>query len=195
MQRLRTRPNSTKIAGEPNIHCHSQTTDRSRKPAIGCTLSLTTEGPLQKQRKRNCISAAGTARPFRTNGSHADITPPPNNSRLSPLIQCRFRVAPGVAIRSRFEIRRMSKLVNCSVSSSVKPLSASRLPSNRIEHACGNRTLARSVNAMRLLRPSAGSGVRWINPSRSIRASICAMGGCSTLAKRARSRCVSARPS
>ena len=47
----------------------------------------------------------------------------------------------------------------------------------------------------RLLRPSAGSGVRWISPSRSMRASICAIGGCSILAKRARSRCVLARPS
>src|ERR1700734_4088435 len=34
-----------------------------------------------------------------------------------------------------------------------------------------------------------------MSPSRSMRASICAIGGCSILAKRARSRCVLARPS
>ena len=32
-------------------------TGRSTKPASGCTLSLTTKGPLQKQRNRKCISA------------------------------------------------------------------------------------------------------------------------------------------
>jgi uncharacterized membrane protein len=47
------------------------------------------------------------------------------------------------------------------------------------------------------LLPLAGAaiGAAWISPSRSMRASICAIGGCSILAKRARSRCVLARPS
>ena len=45
-------------------------------------------------------------------------------------------------------------------SSSVKSRSASRLPRSKAATASGRRASATSVNVMRLLRPSAGSGAR-----------------------------------
>ena len=82
-----------------------------------------------------------------------------------------------VAETQRFAISRSSRATSWAASSSEKPANASRLPSNRAAQASGRRARAMSVRAMRRLRPSAGSAVRRISPSLSIRVIICAMDG------------------
>ncbi len=105
-----------------------------------------------------------------------------------------YRGGSALAMQSRFMISRLSRSANCAVSSWVKPSNASRFPWKSTVQASGSRASASFVSETRLLRPSDGSGVRRIKPSRSIRTIICAIEDCSILAYRARSRCVSARP-